>query len=247
MKILPGTGRWKPAGLTEGLLRPSCQPLHHASHGPPPRAGEELGRRTPQTKWGPVSPPAPTVPEVSPRPEGRGPARRAVSGETRGAEAPSSPGLPVRAEALAVRRGAGPEGPAGRSSDPPPCPAIASACAPALPVRKASARAGNLPNGGGSFEPPFPRLACGPRGRPPRRRGSGWKGSGVAAFASPAGLLPRLPRSRSPGFHLAAAVAAASSAALALHGPPRKAFRSGCGPGRRPSVSVRPLLATDRS
>jgi hypothetical protein len=39
-------------------------------------------------------------------------------------------------------------------------------------------------DGGGSFEPPFPRLADGLRGRPPRRLGSGWRGSGVAAFAS---------------------------------------------------------------
>jgi hypothetical protein len=44
-KILPGTGRWQSEGLTEGARIPmlaALAPLHHASHGPPPRSGEEL-------------------------------------------------------------------------------------------------------------------------------------------------------------------------------------------------------------
>ena len=40
-KLLPGTGRWQPGGLTEGASH-AAPPLHHAPHGPPPRSGEEL-------------------------------------------------------------------------------------------------------------------------------------------------------------------------------------------------------------
>ena len=48
-RILPGTGRWqtRAAGLTEGAHDGSgkeMRPLHHASHGPPPRSGEEFER-----------------------------------------------------------------------------------------------------------------------------------------------------------------------------------------------------------
>src|SRR5205823_15025145 len=39
--ILPGTGRWQAAGLTEGVWSPARRPLHHAAHGPPPRPGED--------------------------------------------------------------------------------------------------------------------------------------------------------------------------------------------------------------
>jgi phage terminase large subunit-like protein len=42
--ILPGTGRWQPAGLTEGVQHLARSPLHHASHGPPPRPGEDFQR-----------------------------------------------------------------------------------------------------------------------------------------------------------------------------------------------------------
>jgi hypothetical protein len=43
-KILPGTGRGTKRSLVEGLLRPLCQPLHHAAslRGPPPPQGEDL-------------------------------------------------------------------------------------------------------------------------------------------------------------------------------------------------------------
>ena len=40
-KLLPGTGRWQPGGLTEGASH-AAPPLHHAPHGLPPRSGEEL-------------------------------------------------------------------------------------------------------------------------------------------------------------------------------------------------------------
>jgi len=42
--ILPGTGRWQAAGLTEGVQHLARPPLHHspAASGPPPRAGEDL-------------------------------------------------------------------------------------------------------------------------------------------------------------------------------------------------------------
>src|SRR6185437_4606244 len=43
-KILPGTGRGTAArsAVVEGAGRDAQAPLHHASHGPPPRPGEEL-------------------------------------------------------------------------------------------------------------------------------------------------------------------------------------------------------------
>ncbi len=44
--ILPGTGRWQPEGLTEGIFRQACSgrliPPSTSFAGPPPRAGEEL-------------------------------------------------------------------------------------------------------------------------------------------------------------------------------------------------------------
>jgi len=40
-KLLPGTGRWQPQA-DGGASPTSEQPLHHAAHGPPPRAGEDL-------------------------------------------------------------------------------------------------------------------------------------------------------------------------------------------------------------
>ncbi len=46
-KILPGTGRGTAAGGGGGARLgavPAASPLHHASHGPPPRAGEDLGK-----------------------------------------------------------------------------------------------------------------------------------------------------------------------------------------------------------
>ncbi|MBX9796740.1 tRNA pseudouridine(55) synthase TruB [Sphingomonas sp.] len=47
LQILPGTGRWQPAGLTEGVADRGAAPLTAPStigfaDGPPPRAGEEL-------------------------------------------------------------------------------------------------------------------------------------------------------------------------------------------------------------
>ena len=42
--FLPGTGRWQSEGLREGAACQMPNPLHHAAHGPPPRAGEELDR-----------------------------------------------------------------------------------------------------------------------------------------------------------------------------------------------------------
>ena len=41
LAILPDTGRWQPAGLTEGPLN-ADPPLHQAALGPPPRSGEDL-------------------------------------------------------------------------------------------------------------------------------------------------------------------------------------------------------------
>ena len=41
-KILPGTGRWRAEGLTEGVGHLARPPLHHPSDGPPPRSGEDL-------------------------------------------------------------------------------------------------------------------------------------------------------------------------------------------------------------
>jgi hypothetical protein len=43
--ILPGTGRWQPAGLTEGALLLANRSWSAPStvfDGPPPRAGEDL-------------------------------------------------------------------------------------------------------------------------------------------------------------------------------------------------------------
>ncbi|HEX8621401.1 MAG TPA: tRNA pseudouridine(55) synthase TruB [Allosphingosinicella sp.] len=42
LKILPGTGRGTARSAVEGAPSGSRPPLHHASHGPPPRSGEEL-------------------------------------------------------------------------------------------------------------------------------------------------------------------------------------------------------------
>lgn len=46
LETLPGTGRWRAAGTTEGDLGPAARlassPLHQASRGPPSRAGEGL-------------------------------------------------------------------------------------------------------------------------------------------------------------------------------------------------------------
>jgi phage terminase large subunit-like protein len=42
--ILPGTGRWRPEGLTKGARCHAPNPLHHASHGLPPRSGEDFRR-----------------------------------------------------------------------------------------------------------------------------------------------------------------------------------------------------------
>jgi phage terminase large subunit-like protein len=42
--ILPGTGRWLAEGGTEGAPWRPQAPLHHASHGPPPRPGEDFRR-----------------------------------------------------------------------------------------------------------------------------------------------------------------------------------------------------------
>jgi ATP-dependent DNA helicase DinG len=41
VQLLPGTGRRQSEGLTEGALRLARTPLHHASHGPPPRLEED--------------------------------------------------------------------------------------------------------------------------------------------------------------------------------------------------------------
>ena len=41
LQILPGTRRGTAGTAVEGLARSPEQPLHHASHGPPPRAGED--------------------------------------------------------------------------------------------------------------------------------------------------------------------------------------------------------------
>ena len=43
-QILPGTGRWQSEGLTEGAACRAQGPLHPASHGPPPRFGEDFER-----------------------------------------------------------------------------------------------------------------------------------------------------------------------------------------------------------
>jgi tRNA pseudouridine55 synthase len=44
LQILPETGRGTAtrSGVVEGLAESPCQPLHQPSHGPPPRAGEDL-------------------------------------------------------------------------------------------------------------------------------------------------------------------------------------------------------------
>jgi len=44
MTLLPGTGRGTSRRLVEGArgsMLAALAPLHHASHGPPPRPGEE--------------------------------------------------------------------------------------------------------------------------------------------------------------------------------------------------------------
>jgi hypothetical protein len=45
-QILPGTGRGTAArsAVVEGAQSESQGPLHHAAHGPPPRAGEDFRR-----------------------------------------------------------------------------------------------------------------------------------------------------------------------------------------------------------
>ena len=40
LKLLAGTGRWQPQAGGGGLP-PAASPLHHVTHGPPPRAGED--------------------------------------------------------------------------------------------------------------------------------------------------------------------------------------------------------------
>jgi len=40
LKLLAGTGRWQPQA-DGGGLPPAASPLHHVTHGPPPRAGED--------------------------------------------------------------------------------------------------------------------------------------------------------------------------------------------------------------
>ena len=80
------------------------------------------------------------------------------------------------------------------------------------------------------------------RGKPNVRvRMAGRERPGVAVRSVvPPGFCRGCRAARRPGFHLAAALAAASSAALALHAPPRKASRSGCGwEGIRPSPAGR--------
>ena len=42
LKILPGTGRGTARSAVEGAACKTANPLHHATHGPPPRSGEEL-------------------------------------------------------------------------------------------------------------------------------------------------------------------------------------------------------------
>ena len=92
------------------------------------------------------------------------------------------------------------------------------------------ARASPVPPAAGSVEPPFLLRASAPGGSRRRRIGCGWRNSPASPpLLPPAGLLPRLPRSRHPGLTWLPHLAAASSAALALHGPPRKARRSGRG------------------
>ena len=45
LQILPGTGRWQPEA-DGGAPEPTPLPHHHASHGPPPRSGEDLNEIT---------------------------------------------------------------------------------------------------------------------------------------------------------------------------------------------------------
>ena len=40
-EILPGTGRGTAGTAVEGASSETEDPLHHASHGPPPRSGED--------------------------------------------------------------------------------------------------------------------------------------------------------------------------------------------------------------
>jgi phage terminase large subunit-like protein len=42
--IIPGTGRWQSAGLTEGAACHAETPLHHSASGPPSRSGEDFDR-----------------------------------------------------------------------------------------------------------------------------------------------------------------------------------------------------------
>jgi tRNA pseudouridine55 synthase len=46
LQILPGTGMGTARSVVEGVPSPPLPPLHHASHGPPPRAGEDQGEVT---------------------------------------------------------------------------------------------------------------------------------------------------------------------------------------------------------
>lgn len=42
LEILPGAGRWRSEGLTEGGRSPALRPLHQPAAGSPPRPGEEF-------------------------------------------------------------------------------------------------------------------------------------------------------------------------------------------------------------
>lgn len=127
--------------------------------------------------------------------------------------------------------------------------AIASACASALPYREAR---GLRPFASRTAAAPSSRPSLAPAPAPGGNRlvGSGLAGLGTGRRRSvrrPAGLLPRLPRPLGRGLHLAAAVAAASSAALPCTFRSRRTFPLRLWLGRLPSVSVRLSLSTPAS
>jgi hypothetical protein len=170
--------------MVEGAQRASCAdrgrlsltrgPLHRTSCGPPRRSGEDCG--LPQQKWGPVSPPAPTVSEDFPAPEGPDPpaerfraSRRSLrSGVSRAPRRGRSP------ERFAARRD--PKAPPGAAGT---CRlrAIASACASALPYREARGLRLSRPERRRLRRAALPRSRSGSRGKPARRPGFGWTGN----------------------------------------------------------------------
>ena len=70
LAILPGTGRWQPAGLTEGPLQAE-PPLHQAALGPPALTGEDLSGHHILVTAGPTHEPIDPVRVIANRSSGK--------------------------------------------------------------------------------------------------------------------------------------------------------------------------------